>query len=101
VHTVIPADAHDRMHITTYNHPASANLHGKSASSRHHAVMKLYVLSIAKQRPREVGSAVAERVGQGEVGWYTQRVKTAWPCMGWLRKYLSRAISHILSAMVT
>ena len=20
----------------------------------------------------------------GEVGWYTQRVKTAWPCMGWL-----------------
>ena len=21
---------------------------------------------------------------KGEVGWYTQRVKTAWPCMGWL-----------------
>jgi len=32
----------------------------------------------------EIGSAWAERVGQGEVGWYTQGVKTAWPCMGWL-----------------
>ena len=27
--------------------------------------------------------------GQGEVGWYTQRVKTAWPCMGLLWKSLS------------
>jgi len=71
VHTVIPADAHDRMHITTYNHPASANLHGKSASSRHHAVMKLLCIIYSQQRPWEVGSAVAERVGQGEVGWYT------------------------------
>ena len=22
------------------------------------------------------------RVGQGEVGWYNQRMKTEWPCLG-------------------
>jgi len=31
----------------------------------------------------------AARVGQGEVGWYTQRVKTACQCLGWLWKSLS------------
>ena len=29
-----------------------------------------------------VGSATAERAGQGEVGGCTRRVQTAWPCLG-------------------
>ena len=34
------------------------------------------------QCPLEMGSATAERVGKGEVGGCTRRVKTAWPCLG-------------------
>jgi len=30
--------------------------------------------------------------GTGGGGWYTQRAKTAWPCVGWLWKSLSRDI---------
>jgi len=29
----------------------------------------------------------AERVGQGEVGWYTQRMKTAWLFVGWAMRF--------------
>ena len=32
--------------------------------------------------PWEIGSASAERAGQGEVGGCTRRVQTAWPCLG-------------------
>jgi len=35
-----------------------------------------------RQCPWDVGSAWAERAGQGEVGGCTQRVQTAWPCLG-------------------
>ena len=35
------------------------------------------------------GSARAERVGQGEVGGYTQRVQTTWPCVGFAMKSTS------------
>ena len=35
-----------------------------------------------RQCPWEIGSATAERAGQGEVGGCTQRVQTAWPCLG-------------------
>ena len=31
---------------------------------------------------REIGSATAERAGQGEAGGCTQRVQTAWLCLG-------------------
>ena len=34
------------------------------------------------QCPWEIGSATAERAGQGEVGGCTRRVQTAWPCLG-------------------
>ena len=34
-----------------------------------------------RQCPWEIGSATAERVGQGEVGGCTRRVQTAWPCL--------------------
>ena len=34
------------------------------------------------QSPWEIGSATAERAGQGEVGGCTRRVQTAWPCLG-------------------
>jgi len=27
---------------------------------------------------------VSRKGGTGEVGWYTKRVKIAWPCLGWL-----------------
>ena len=37
----------------------------------------------------EIGSARAERVGQGEVGGYTQRVQTTWPCLGFAMKSTS------------
>ena len=33
-----------------------------------------------QQSPWEIGSVRAERTGQREVGWYTQKVKTAWLC---------------------
>jgi len=32
--------------------------------------------------------SLGEMVGQGEVGWYTQRVKMAWPCLGLALKSL-------------
>ena len=35
-----------------------------------------------RQCPWEIGSATAERAGQGEVGGCTRRVQTAWPCLG-------------------
>ena len=35
-----------------------------------------------QQCPWEIGSATAERAGQGEVGGCTRRVQTAWPCLG-------------------
>ena len=34
------------------------------------------------QCPWEIGSATAERAGQGEVGGCTRRVQTEWPCLG-------------------
>jgi len=40
---------------------------------------------------------VSRKGGTGQEGWYTQRVKTAWPCLGWLWKFFSRAISFIVS----
>jgi len=46
---------------------------------------QLYIGAIAyhfQQYPWETGSTWAESAGQGEVGWYTQRVKTTWPCLG-------------------
>ena len=30
----------------------------------------------------DIGSVLAERAGQGEVGWFTDRVQTAWLCLG-------------------
>ena len=35
-----------------------------------------------RQCPWEIGSAIAERAGQGEVGGCTRRVQTTWPCLG-------------------
>jgi len=30
--------------------------------------------------------SLGEMVGQGEVGWYTQRMKIGWPCLGFAAK---------------
>ena len=35
-----------------------------------------------RQCPWEIGSATAERAGQGKVGGCTRRLQTAWPCLG-------------------
>ena len=40
------------------------------------------VMSDFRQCPWEIGSAPAERAGQGEVGGCTRRVQTAWRCLG-------------------
>jgi len=56
--------------------------------TRHETFNSMYYPQHSKVLGK-IGSAWAERVGQGEVGWYTHRVKTAWPCMGWLWKSLS------------
>ena len=48
--------------------------------------------SYFQQCPWEIG------VGQGEEGWYTQRVKTAWLWLGLAAKIPGWAISFILSA---
>ena len=40
------------------------------------------VMSDFRQCPWEIGSAPAERAGQGEVGGCTRRVPTAWRCLG-------------------
>ena len=46
----------------------------------HIAIMRLSASSCDfLQCPLEIGSVGAERVGQGEVGGFTQRVQTAWP----------------------
>ena len=44
----------------------------------------LYIACHFQQSPWKIGSAWAERVGEGEVDWYTQRAKTVLPCLGWL-----------------
>ena len=37
--------------------------------------------SFMMSHPWEIGSATAERAGQGEVGGCTRRLQTAWPCL--------------------
>ena len=46
------------------------------------AIWRHETFSHVWQCPWEVGSAIAERAGQGEVGGCTRRVQTVWPCLG-------------------
>jgi len=46
----------------------------------HHTTFSLWCNF--RQRPWNIGSASAERAGEGEVGGCTQRVQTAWLSLG-------------------
>ena len=62
--------------------PLTANV-----CTTHCETFSFYVSAIARhvqQCPWEIGSAGSERVGEEKEGWYTQRVKTARSCLGWL-----------------
>ena len=75
---------------------AEANLHfwlslsgkegGRYALTLSHPMTSYGVMRLSQlhiwQCPWEIGSASAERAGQGEVGGCTRRVQTAWPCLG-------------------